>query len=137
VPRVHGERCQDWEHRGVEPVVDGSAVFLTQVLVLHDLDALGFEHGDECLGEAFGELILHVSDHLIAGVERLERGELVRSIGRVGDLLPMTRLEQPDPLHAELVEVRGEDRHELQAFEQRGALVEGLSEHAPVKLKPR
>ena len=70
-------------------------------------------------------------------MERLEGRELVWAVGRMGDLLAVSGLEQSDSLHEELVEIRGENRDELQAFEQRGSLIERLCEHPAIELKPR
>ena len=46
-------------------------------------------------------------------------------------------LQAADALHEELVEVRGRDGEELDALEQRRALVLGLVQHAVVEREPR
>src|SRR2546421_540412 len=45
-------------------------------------------------------------------------------------------LEDADALHEELVEVRGKDGEELEAFQQRRAFIERLVEDAAIELQP-
>ena len=67
--------------------------------------------------------------------ERLRRGEAVGGAhGEPGRLLPH---QAGDAHHEELVEVRGEDRAELDALEQRLRLVGREVEDARVELDPR
>ena len=75
-----------------------------------------------------------LGDGAVDAVELLDRGQSIHAWGfDVGEHLPA---EARDPHHVELVEVRGRDREEAQALEQRVALVLGFLEHAPVEVEP-
>ena len=67
--------------------------------------------------------------------------ELLMSRQAVGAALGHRRLDllvqARDPDHEELVEIRVEDREELDPFEQRPARVERFLEHPPVEGEPR
>ena len=63
-----------------------------------------------------------------------------QSLANVGDELPArgrpVLAQHRHPLHEKLVEVGREDREELDPFEQRRPLIEGLGEHTAVELEP-
>ncbi len=108
-----------------------------QIVVGRDPDVLFVEGGDELVVPARGELVFELLDALPARIEGLGGGEFAGARGCVGDALGVSVFEQTDALHHELVEVRCEDRDELDPFEQRRTRIERDIEHPGVKLKPR
>ncbi len=67
-----------------------------------------------------GQVGFHLTDNAIAGIAGLDGGHFIGPIGRMGDLLKMARLEEPDAFHKELIEVGCEDGEELDPIEQWG-----------------
>jgi hypothetical protein len=103
---------------------------------------LGAQHMNAGLGQQRFELdpVLlllgrQLGDGTVDLFELIDRGQSVdaRRLD-AGEHLPT---QAGDPHHVELVEVRGRDRQEAQALQQRVALVLGLFEHTPVELEPR
>src|SRR5262252_10843399 len=80
---------------------------------------------------------LHRAQPCDLGVDRVE---LLLRCQPVGGLLNDARrhlaAKAGDPNHVELVEVRAEDREELDALEQRNARVECLLQHSRVERQP-
>jgi hypothetical protein len=94
------------------------------------VDAVLGQAGPEHVAEAARLLLEHRHDplpHLQKEVAPLLRGRALVARGRP---------DQRNPLLKELVQVRGEDREELDPLEQRRPLVERLLQHAPVELEP-
>jgi len=81
-----------------------------------------------------------VSDLLLGVDEAADGGELLvggRAVGgKDGDASGELLLDAGDADHKELVKVGGEDREELDAFEERMAGIEGFLEDAEVELEP-
>src|SRR5258706_167010 len=76
--------------------------------------------------------LLFTGDQLEAiGCQRLRRAPVGRARVKLrADLL----LEAADPLLEELVDIRADDRDELQPFEQRHTAVIGLVQHSPAEV---
>ncbi len=131
--RVDRERRQDREDLVEEPLAEG-VVVLRDRGVVDDLDALDRQLPPD-VGVDRRQLVDEGEDAVARGVELL----LGRSpVGRVGGAADLRLLAQPgDPHLEELVEVAGEDGQELDALEQRIALVACLEEHAGVEFQPR
>src|SRR5688572_14958981 len=132
--RVHGERRQHREHLGLEEHVDGIPLRRREFAHVHELDTGAVERGYQSLVETFLLSREQLAHPLVDGLELCRRGEAVRTARRYpGRHLPP---KASDAHHVELVEVRAEDRQELQPLEKRIALVERLMEHARVELEP-
>ena len=104
-------------------------------------ELVGVQHVDAGLGE---QRLQHHPVLLLLGGELRDR--VVDAVELLGGREPILawRLDAGDDLaaqarhadHVELVEVRGGDGQEAQAFEQRMALVLGLLQHAAIELQP-
>ena len=116
------------------------AVELGQLLALAvghpaDVDALRRERRSDDLPPEARQLARQPLDPRADRGERLARRQPVVRAHREarGGLIHQPR----DAHHEELVQVRGEDRAELDALEQRHALVRGQLQHALVEVEPR
>ena len=79
-------------------------------------------------------LFEHRPEMGVDGVKLLVRGEAVD--GRLGDAGELLALQPPYPLHEELVEVRGEDRQESDAFQEWKRFVLGEFQDAMIEIQP-
>ena len=133
--RVDHHGREDGHDVAVEVLGDRGEVRIGELVVAHVHEAL--------LGEAADHQIvglLMAGDHggklLEDGVELAVGGEAGARVER--RLLEGGKVGEASHAHHEpLVEVGAEDLDELQALEQRDALVEGLVEHAVVEAQPR
>ena len=82
----------------------------------------------ETPGAAQQQRIQRIAQPMDVRVEFLDDGEITARVG--------TGAHGTDALHEELVEVRGEDRQELEPFEQRHALVDGFRQDPAVEFEP-
>ena len=135
VPGVDRDRREDREDLVVEALVEGGE------LVGRELVGLD-EHrrrraASAGMSSAFQQLVLRV-DELVGA--RADRGELLvrrQPVGRqLVDLARELLLEAGDAHHEELVEVRGDDREELEPLESGTRRVVCLGEDARVELEP-
>jgi hypothetical protein len=82
----------------------------------------------KALGAALQQRIQGFAQAVDVRVEFLDDGDVAARVG--------ARAHCADALHEELVEIRGEDRQELEPFEQRHALVERFRQDPSVELEP-
>jgi hypothetical protein len=135
MPRIDRQRREHREHLRLEVRVECRALVRRHVLDRHDPHAGGIEPGDEHFMQAFPAPLEHFAD---AQVERLECRVRRQAIGSClldsGRHLA-TQCRHAD--HVELVQVRAEDRQELQPLEQRSPVILCFMEDAAVELQPR
>ncbi len=134
VPRIYDQRRDDRGDLRLEALVKRHHVGVGQVLGRHMDEAMGCQRLLELLE---GTVMLLE----ILGQKREQRGQLLggRHVALVvGWLLLQSRevRQAADTDHEPLVEVRGEDRDELEALEERHGWVEGLIEDAVVEAQP-
>ncbi len=82
----------------------------------------------EACGTAQEQRIKRVAQPMDVRVEFLDDGQIAARVG--------AGAHGTDALHEELVQVRGEDCQELEAFEQRHALIDGFRQDPAVELEP-
>ena len=135
VRRVEGQGRQDREHHVLEVGRELLAPLGLDLVPLEDPHARFGQARPEVFGEGPDRERRVPFDDLADHPELLVRGQPVGAAFRDRglDLLVQPR----DPDHEELVEVRVEDREELDPLEQRPARVERFLEHAPVEGQPR
>ena len=131
---VHRERHQHGEDLGGEHLGESRPLGLREVVEGDDVDARLGEGRTDALVEDRG--VLHLQ-HVGGGVDVAEhlpgRGADVRRHRQPGQ---DAALQARDADHEELVEVGGEDRQEVGAFEHRQGVVLGEVEHAAVEGQP-
>ena len=133
--RIDRERRQHGEYVRLEERVHRLALGGGELRHRQQAHAVRAQRGQQQLVQAAARLLQQVADAALDRVELLPCGE------PVGRRLLHARRHLPaqagNAHHVELVEVRAEDREELQPFEQRVTLVERLRQHARVELEPR
>ncbi len=82
----------------------------------------------EASGPAQEQRIQRIAQAMDVRVEFLDDCAIAARVG--------TGAHGTDAFHEELVEVRGEDREELEPLEQRHALVDGFGQHPAVEFEP-
>ena len=132
---AYGERSEHGVDVALEALLELLQILLLAVLDAADHDALGCECGTEVTLPDSRLVGGQLENTLTDLGERLQRRHAVGREHREPGLgLP----EQAGDAHLEeLVEVRGEDRAELHAFEQRSRLIGGELEHACVEVEQR
>ena len=134
VRRVDGQRREHREHLLVEVGGQPLAFGLVEFAPRDDHDALlghrGADEFAEHLGVPGGDLLGALTD----AAQLLARRQAVGRADRQAHLV--AALEARHPHHVELVEVRGEDRQELGALEQRQRRVGGQRQHPRVEVEP-
>ena len=134
VPRVHRERREHREDVRLEERVDRGPLGAVQFVHGDQADPVAFERRQDVAVQAPVALPDQGTHPLGDQLELLRRRHPVRRAARDAgrELPPQAR----DPHHVELVEIGAEDRQELQALEQRHALVQRLVQHPGVELQP-
>ncbi len=131
VRRIEAERRQGRRHVLAEVVRRLRLLCRGQLAPRREPDAVADQPGLQ-FGEAPGLLQQHRKQCFPQAqdvvVEFLDRARTAAGVG--------ARAHGADALHEELVEVRREDRQELEALEQRRALVERLGEDPAVEFDP-
>ncbi len=95
---------------------------------LHAMPHQALAQLGEALGAAQQQRIQRIAQPMDVRVEFLDDGEVAAGIG--------AGAHGTDALHEELVEVRSEDRQELEPLEQRHALVDGFRQDPAVEFEP-
>ena len=85
-------------------------------------------------GQHAALVVFELANPGVAGDDLLLRRQAVD--GRLGNARRLALLEAADALHEELVERHGRDSQELEALEERVAIVLGLVQHAAVEREP-
>ena len=132
---IDGQGRQRGEDVGAVPLLCPLAVLARHVGPADDAHALAIERGLEFLRVDL-DLRMAEFDHRGTDGHQLLAGRHAVGPGQV-DARVQGALEQPHPLHEELVEVAREDREEADAIEEGQALISRLREHAAVELQPR
>jgi hypothetical protein len=130
VRRIEAERRQHRRDAVVEDVGHLGLLLGSQLLPAEQVDSVLRQARLQDVAKAARFLFEHGDDPLT------HRQEQVALLLRGVALVARRRPDQGHPLHEELVQVRREDREELDPLEQRRALVERLLQHAPVELEP-
>ncbi len=131
---VDRERHEDGEDLLRERLIDLDAVGLVEVRPVLDVDARIVELGLHEAVEAEGVPVLELESRPIDVGEDIRRRP--PDVGRHGEARDDAPLEARDPHHEELVEVRGEDREEVDALEERHGGVLRELENALVEAQP-
>ena len=128
---VEGQRREHGERAAVEVGVGGLALGLVELGEVVDVHAGRGELRQDVVRPGLARLAHEPVGELAAGDELLGRRHAVdREVGDAGlDLLA----QAGDAHHEELAQVRAQDREELDALDQRVALVLGLFEHAALE----
>ena len=133
--RPDRERGQDGKDLGVEDTLELLELIGLEILDLGDDDPLRLERRPEV---ALPELRLLRRERRRALSDLGERGLRRQPVRRAHRHARCELVHQPgDPDHEELVHVRGEDRAEVDALEQRHRLVAGDLKHPPVEVELR
>ena len=133
VRRIEPDRRQDREHFAVEVVLDPLALLRGPVPPLDQLDVLRLEGGEDLVVEdavlLFDQSVRALGDHH----QECARRETVcrQQSDLIGDVL----FDPRDANLEELIEVRGRDRQEAQALEERDARIARELQHAVVELE--
>ena len=134
VCRVHGQRGQDGQDRLFEDPIQERLPFLVQGIPIEDPHPSLLQGGSDLVGVdllmAGGELSGPGSDQvqLLGWRQPVDGGN-----GDAG-VHPLVELGHPDL--EELVQIRGEDRQELDAFQHRETGVFGDRQHSFVEVEP-
>ena len=135
VTRVDRERRHHREERPAEVLIQDLGLLGGHLLRTDDPDALGDEARLDVRQEA-PVLLLDERVHALGdGRQGLGRRQPVGGGALVADPDPLLEVGHPD--HEELVQVRAEDRQELDALQEGHGRVLGLLQHPPVELEPR
>src|SRR5262249_8926120 len=133
--RIDRQRRHDRQDGPVEIGVEELLLLGREIRRAHEADALGGEQRLELSQEAPVLLVAQAPSALRDGGEGLRRGEPVGP-GRPVSLADPA-LEPGHADHEELVEVRADDRQELDPLEERHRRVFGLLEDPAIELEPR
>ena len=131
---VHGERREDGQDVASEVGARGFTLRVVQVGPREDRDPRRRELREEVVHETRDLPPFHFQDGGPHAGEQIGRRQAV--VRRLDDLRGELVEEAGDTDHEELVEVRLADREELQALQQRPALVVRLLDHALVEGQP-
>ncbi len=122
--RIENQRGERRRDLGIEIALHLLALSGRQLVPLPQMDSVSRELRQEVFPETGG---LAIEAFHKPAVNSRKQCFLLRR-----GLFPQDR----DPLHEELVQVRRENRQELQPLEQRSALVQSLRQHAVVEIQP-
>ena len=132
--RIHRERRKDRKHLRLEIRVHALALVVIEQGHRHQFDALLLERRQYQLMQRLVSALQQLMHPHADGLELLRRRQ------RIGRILPRARRDFPPqprhPDHVELVQVRAEDREELEPLQQRHARVERFLEHARIEIEP-
>ena len=134
VSRVDRQRCQHREHLLVEVRRQPCALVLVDFGPCDDHDALVGERGPHRVEEHVGVPAGDLLSALVDPAQLLTRRQAVGRAHRQSHLV--APLQSRDTDHVELVEVGGEDRKELRAFQQRQRRVGREREYPRVEVEP-
>ena len=132
--RIHRDRREHWIDGLLEKLREVFLLVLRDIRVGVETEALGFEGWHDLLPPAKVLVLDHLARALADERQDLARGEAVRpDLGRLGLTL---LLQAGDPDFEKFIQIRADDAKELQAFENRIGLVEGLVQNPLVELQP-
>ena len=134
MPLIHGKRRQDGKHGLVEDHRRRLFFLFGQFVPSEEMDALGGQGRLDGPVIPFRLPVQHLLDRGMDGVEK-PLGRLlahVRAFHSGPDLLA----QAIDPLHHELVQVRGGDGEEVDPLQERSPFIQRLVQNAPVELQP-
>ena len=135
VSRIDGQRREDRINSIREHATHLLAFLLVQILeVAHGDVEFRSEARPEFLLPDLGQPSPHGADALPHEIELFGGPQAVQR--RLHHARPEHALEAADLLHHEFVEVVLRDGEETEPLQQRGPLVHGLVEHAPVEIQP-
>jgi hypothetical protein len=133
--RIDGERRENREDVDVEHLVEVHTVVVVELVPVGEMDAGGCEVGDELVGEDVARTGNESADARPDAAQLLaDRLEIRAGAAESGLEL---HLQAADPHLEELVEVVAEDRHELDALQQRQRRQRREREHALVEVERR
>ena len=134
VSGVEGQRRQRGQHLLAEVATHELPLPGPEVVMVEEKDSLPLESRAD-VNRPAPLVLLECRQQLSADLVELFRGShpVGRSLDHSRKLL-LTQSGHPD--HEELVEVAGEDRHELRSLQQKPGVVVGLLENALVELQP-
>ena len=132
---IDREGRDDRNDRPVEVGIEVPPLLRRELGRAQQSDALGGEQRLELVEEAPVLLVAEPARALRDSGQGLGRGEAVEPRARV--VLAHAALEPGHAHHEELVEVRADDRKELDPLEQRYGRILGLFEDPAIELEPR
>ena len=131
---IHGEWSENRKDLGLEKSIGDLPLRRREVAHFHQPDVVLGQLRNEQIVKAVSLLVHQLGD---ASGDRGENLAGRHAVGRdVVDVGGDLASQAGDANHVELVEVGGEDRQELDSFEQGVARVLGLVEDAAVELEP-
>ena len=134
VPRVDGERRQHGIHLRIEVRVDPQTLLVIELVDCDESHTNAPQQREQHLVQQLSLPSDQRAHPLVDQFELFGRRESVsRGLEHAGRELPP---QASDADHVELVEIRREDREELEPLEQRRALVLRLVKHSRIELEP-
>ena len=135
--RIDRQRRQHGEDAGSEQPLHVALLGVAEILEAHPLDTPGGEPGEDLFDENPVLLGHELVGPAVDGGELLGRGHTVRTeiLRRHAGVDLLLQPGYPDL--EELIEVRAEDRDELEPLEQPVGRVRRLLEHSGVEFQPR